>query len=269
MWAKVALWGLSAVALSIAYSLRLQPLPRFSSGRTQLRATETEAPQELFQQAETGQDPYESFTRFEKLLFKRFADSVSQELYGDSEGQFSAGDYALLMSQINEMAVSRPLPRVNEQGRSMLKRLFPSWLLPAFRVMFARPLPTFSLWMNSWVTLFTTQWLMGPSTIQDLELDDGTMGKDQLLVVEKCRFLETTGCVRTCLHTCKIPTQDFFAKDMGLPVTLKPNFTDYSCRFEFGNVPLPLEEDETIVSPCLAGCTQPTASLDTRKPCRS
>ena len=110
---------------------------------------------------------------------------------------------------------------------------------------------------------------MGPSKVQDLELEDGTIGKDQLVVVEKCLFLESTGCIRTCLHTCKILTQNFFKEDLGIPVALKPNFTDLSCRFEFGNTPIPLEEDETIVSPCLAGCSQPTATRHISKSCKS
>jgi hypothetical protein len=247
------------LALNISNGFYLQQKPRYLSWASHFSHA-TPDPERVLD------DPYTTFSSFEKLLFQRFADSVSQELYGD--WKHSAKDYAELMTQINEMAVTRPLPRVNAQGRSMLKRLFPSWLLPAFRVMFARPFPTFSLWMNTWVTLYTTRWLMGPSKIQDLELDNGTVGKDQLLVVEKCRFLESTGCVRTCLHTCKIPTQDFFCNDMGLSVALKPNFTDYSCRFEFGSTPLPLEKDNTVASPCLVGCTQPTARIDTAdKPC--
>jgi hypothetical protein len=203
-----------------------------------------------------GGDYYDGFGIFEKVLFKRFADSVSVELSGSSET--SARNYAELMGQINKMSSTRPLPIVNQQGRNMLVRLFPSWLLPAFRVMFARPFPRFSAWMNSWVTKWTTNWLMGKSEIQDLELKDGSIGKDQLLVVEKCRFLEETGCARTCLHTCKIATQSFFLEDMGIPVTLQPNFTDYSCRFEFGNVPIDITEDPEIMSqPCLSICSQP------------
>ena len=51
----------------------------------------------------------------------------------------------------------------------------------------------------------------------------------QGLLVEKCRFLETAGCARTCLHACKIPTQRFFLEEMGLPVTMLPNMTDFRC----------------------------------------
>ena len=67
--------------------------------------------------------------------------------------------------------------------------------------------------------------------IYDLELSDGTMALQQGLLVEKCRFLESSGCVQTCLHACKVPTQRFFLEEMGLPVTLRPNMTDlrYIC----------------------------------------
>ena len=51
--------------------------------------------------------------------------------------------------------------------------------------------------------------------------------KNQGLLVEKCRFLESAGCAKTCLHACKIPTQRFFLEEMGLPVTLLPNMTDF------------------------------------------
>jgi len=44
--------------------------------------------------------------------------------------------------------------------RIILLSLFPAWLLPAFKVMFARPLPTFSKRLNAAVTAWSCQWLM-------------------------------------------------------------------------------------------------------------
>lgn len=205
-------------------------------------------------QAQSG-DYYQTFSAFEKLLFRRFADSVAVELDGRASSE-PITSYSELMRMINRMTFTRPLSKVNEQGKNMLVRLFPSWLLPAYKVMFSGPFPQFSAWMNSWVTLWTTQWLMGKSTLYDLELIGGTVGKDQGLLVDKCRFLEETGCVRTCLNACKVPTQRFFLEEMGLPVTLRPNMTDLSCRFEFGIMPVPLDQDDISRSPCLAMCTQ-------------
>lgn len=207
-------------------------------------------------------DPYDSFTLFDKVLFGRFAASVAAEI---SENPSSSTDlsskrvevprnYQQLMNLINVMTTTRSMSHVHDQGKNMLKRLFPDWLLEQYKWMFAAPFPTFSAWMNSWVTHWTTNWLMGNSTIYDLELPDGTIGKQQGLLVEKCRFLETAGCVQTCLHACKVPTQRFFLEEMGLPVTLRPNMTDFSCRFEFGVAPVPLTEDPIVTSPCLGGC---------------
>ena len=152
------------------------------------------------------------------------------------------------MSQINTMASSRPLPVVNEQGKNMLVRLFPGWLLPAFALIFAQPFPTFSAWMNAWVTKWTTHWLMRPTEIIDLKFEDGSIGKDQLLVIEKCRFLESTGCAQTCLHL-QITHTGFLPQRYGYTSNTWANFTDYSCRFEFGIVPVPLEVMTLLHSP--------------------
>jgi len=210
-------------------------------------------------------DAYESFSPFEKLLFQRFADSVATEL---DDGSPSATTYSDLMAMINRMAFTRPLAQVNAQGKNMLVRLFPPWLLPMYKVLIQKPFPKFSAVMNCWVTKWTTNWLMGKSQVYDLP-DDG--GKQQGLLIEKCAFLESTGCVRTCLHACKIPTQAFFHDEMGLSVTLRPNTTDLSCRFLFGVEPMPLDLDEVRLSPCLDICSRRSQSAKTitQQPCVS
>lgn len=38
----------------------------------------------------------------------------------------------------------------------------------------------------------------------------GTNSSGTSLLVEKCLFLEQSGCIQTCIHACKIPTQRFF-----------------------------------------------------------
>ena len=72
-----------------------------------------------------------------------------------------------------------------EATRGILKTLFPGWLPPAFKVMFAKPLPIFSNKLNAWVTGITCQWLMGPSKVNDIELPDGTVAKSQGVLVER------------------------------------------------------------------------------------
>lgn len=37
------------------------------------------------------------------------------------------------------------------------------------------------------------------------------------------RYLENSGCVGMCVNMCKIPTQDFFNNEFGLPLTMTPS----------------------------------------------
>jgi hypothetical protein len=40
-------------------------------------------------------------------------------------------------------------------------------------------------------------------------------------------------CLNPGSHPCclQVPTQEFFARDMGLPLEMKPNYEDFSCQF--------------------------------------
>ena len=118
-----------------------------------------------------NEDPYDSFTFIDKILFSRFALSVAAEM---DETTTAPRNYNELMALINKMTRTRPIPVVHDQGKNMLVRLFPKWLLVQYQWMFAKPFPRFSAWMNAYVTHWSTNWLMGNSTIYDLELADGT-----------------------------------------------------------------------------------------------
>ncbi|KAG8466072.1 hypothetical protein KFE25_005642 [Diacronema lutheri] len=52
--------------------------------------------------------------------------------------------------------------------------------------------------------------------------------------IEKCRFLEGAGCKGMCIGLCKQPTELFFNRELGLPVSLVPNFEDGSCTMTWG-----------------------------------
>ncbi|KAK9864268.1 hypothetical protein WJX84_010435 [Apatococcus fuscideae] len=67
-------------------------------------------------------------------------------------------------------------------------------------------------------------------------------------------FLESSACASVCINCCKIPTQEFFRTEMGLPLRMTPNYEDYSCQFDFGVAPLPPEEDEAFHIPCFEQC---------------
>eukprot|EP01031_Cornospumella_fuschlensis_P034686 gene34685-42002_t len=198
------------------------------------------------------EDYLTSLSSLDKFLFSRFALSVSKELQLPTPPR----TYNDLIKEIDRFSRA-PLVNsslVSSRSKNMLVNLFPPGLLVAYKASFGKILPAFSAWMNTWVTWLTTQWLMGPSKVIDLEKSDGSVASDNCLLIEKCRFLETSGCIKTCINACKIPTQRFFYEEMGLAVALKPNLTDFSCRFEFGVMPLPTNEDASLQHPCLLSC---------------
>ncbi len=58
-----------------------------------------------------------------------------------------------------------------------------------------------------------------------------------------------------CVNLCKAPVQTFFTEELGMPLTMKPNFEDYSCDMVFGLTPLPIDEDDALQQPCLQECS--------------
>lgn len=138
--------------------------------------------------------------------------------------------------------------------RGILNSLFPSWLPGAFKVMFSRPFRDFSCRLNALATALTCQWLMGPCKVNDVEVDGGAVGAGMGVLVERCRYLEEAGCASICINSCKAPTQEFFARDMGLPLTMTPNYEDFSCQFSFGRTPAPQAEDEAFATQCFSQC---------------
>lgn len=60
--------------------------------------------------------------------------------------------------------------------------------------------------MNAWATVLTCQWLMGPCKVIDVEID-GKVQEAQGILIERCRFLEESGCASVCTNCCQQPTQ--------------------------------------------------------------
>ena len=110
--------------------------------------------------------------------------------------------------------------------------------------------------MNAWATWVAGTWLMGECEVNDIEID-GKILKDQGLLVKRCRFLEESGCASVCVNSCKIPTQNFFLEDMGLPLTMTPDYETHECQFDFGRKPGEQDELDAKNTPCLSRC--PTA----------
>eukprot|EP00566_Odontella_aurita_P015772 CAMPEP_0113526830 /NCGR_PEP_ID=MMETSP0015_2-20120614/960_1 /TAXON_ID=2838 /ORGANISM="Odontella" /LENGTH=284 /DNA_ID=CAMNT_0000425201 /DNA_START=161 /DNA_END=1015 /DNA_ORIENTATION=- /assembly_acc=CAM_ASM_000160 len=146
---------------------------------------------------------------------------------------------------------------VQKIAQYTLRSLFPSWLPGQFGVMFAKPFPAFSSRLNAWATMMTGTWLMGECEVNDCDVDGGSVGKDQGVLVKRCRFLEESGCASVCVNSCKIPTQNFFNENMGLPLTMTPDYETGECQFSFGLTPTEVGEFDVRNTPCLSRC--PTA----------
>lgn len=148
----------------------------------------------------------------------------------------------------------------------ILRSLVPSPVLWLTRTFFS---PTRKVCeLNAWFATLLFEWLVGPCTVTTAEVVGGD-GKSRSqrsgVHIEKCRYLEESGCVGMCINMCKLPTQAFFTQEFGIPLTMTPNFDDLSCEMVFGHLPPPLETEAAYHQPCLANqCT--TARL-TAVPC--
>ncbi|ASC69183.1 hypothetical protein XM38_001090 [Halomicronema hongdechloris C2206] len=108
--------------------------------------------------------------------------------------------------------------------------------------------------LNAWFAARLFQWLVGPCEVTEVEITDadGQVHHQRSGVqIQKCRYLAQSRCVGTCINLCKLPTQEFFSRDFAIPLTLTPNFEDYSCKMVFGQLPPSLEDEEVYGQPCL------------------
>uniref|UniRef100_A0A7S4VAG1 Beta-carotene isomerase D27-like C-terminal domain-containing protein n=3 Tax=Ditylum brightwellii TaxID=49249 RepID=A0A7S4VAG1_9STRA len=148
-------------------------------------------------------------------------------------------------------------------AQEVLKSLFPAWLLSQFIVMFAKPFPVFSAKLNALATAILGTWLMGECEVNDCEIDNPNpnsteqpppIGKNQGVLVKRCRFLEESNCASVCVNSCKIPTQKFFIENMGVPLTMTPDYETGECQFAFGLTPTTEELEGALNTPCLQRC---------------
>jgi hypothetical protein len=141
----------------------------------------------------------------------------------------------------------------------VLKSLLPAPVLTLIRTWF--PPVQWVCELNAWSATLFSAWLVGPSKVIESEIvqSTGEMRKQWSGVhIEKCRFLESSGCVGMCVNLCKLPTQAFFTEEFGIPLTMTPNFEDLSCDMVFGQMPPPLEQEPIYQQSCLVSqCSLP------------
>ncbi|KAF6146190.1 hypothetical protein GIB67_005838 [Kingdonia uniflora] len=188
---------------------------------------------------------------FDDLFLTLFRNRMVQEVGWDSEkpgydGLIEVANHLMTKGGRNNNS------ETVEAAVRILKSFFPPYLLDLYKMLVA-PLGggKVAAVMVARVTVLTCQWLMGPSTISSIDIEDGSSLRSGVLV-ERCKYLEESKCVGICINTCKIPTQTFFKDYMGVPLLMEPNYSYYSCQFKFGVVPP--TEDKTLIEPCFEIC---------------
>jgi hypothetical protein len=185
---------------------------------------------------------------FAQLFILLFTQKMSKIL-GEKTDQKGYDAFVDLSTKIMR---GRNAKQQKEIVSKILKSLIPAFVLKIIRTLFS---PTKLVCeLNAWFTTLLFQWLVGPCKVIEANISDenGEIYTQKSGVkIEKCRYLEQSGCVGMCVNMCKIPTQDFFTQDFGIPLTMIPNFEDFSCEMIFGQIPPPLETEELYHQPCL------------------
>ncbi|HEY9887276.1 MAG TPA: DUF4033 domain-containing protein, partial [Candidatus Obscuribacterales bacterium] len=134
----------------------------------------------------------------------------------------------------------------------VLRSLVPAPVLWLIRHLFA---PTQLVCeLNAWFATQLFEWLVGPCEVTTVTVPTAngqSRSQKSGVHIQKCRYLEQSRCVGMCVNMCKLPTQQFFTQDFGIPLTMTPNFEDFSCEMVFGAVPPPLETEDCYHTPCL------------------
>ena len=187
-------------------------------------------------------------TLFDRLFIWLFARKMAKAL---GKGTQLKG-YDGLVDLSKQIVQGRNAREQHELIAVILKSLIPGWVLAAIRTFFS---PTQLVCeLNAWFASVLFEWLVGPCQVAEVEVIDETGAVRQQrsgVQIEKCRYLEQSGCVGMCINMCKLPTQKFFTQDFGLPLTMTPNFEDLSCEMAFGRIPPPLEEEAAYHQSCL------------------
>ncbi|KAL1358112.1 beta-carotene isomerase D27, chloroplastic [Arachis hypogaea] len=157
-------------------------------------------------------------------------------------------DYESFVNVSKRVMERRSRAQQQEVVREVLLSMLPPGAPAQFRKLF--PPTKWAAEFNAALTVPFFHWLVGPSEVVEVEVN-GVKQKSGVHI-KKCRYLENSGCVGMCVNMCKIPTQDFFTNEFGLPLTMIPNFEDMSCDMVYGQAPPPFEEDPVSKQPCYA-----------------
>lgn len=222
--------------------------PRHRGGAVRIRCGIAEP---SGQPAPVGQKTKYNDGLFEKLfmtLFARKMEKFSRSAEVNKKKGWLDYDYDNFVDTSRGVMQGRNRIQQQEVVREVLLSMLPPGAPEQFKKLF--PPTKWAAEFNAALTVPFFHWLVGPSEVKEVEVN----GVKQMsgVLIKKCRYLENSGCVGMCVNMCKIPTQDFFTNEFGLPLTMIPNFEDMSCEMVYGQVPPPFEEDPVAKQPCFA-----------------
>ncbi|MEW5316241.1 MAG: hypothetical protein WDW38_007622 [Sanguina aurantia] len=219
-------------------------------------------------------NPFGTRTAYNDNILDRFCINIFCQKIAAKLGGGKAGfvpesptfdDDVVRLSQ--EIMRGRSSKDQRELIREILLSFLPRGIPQLFKLVF--PPSKFSAEFNALIASVACKWLVGDMEIQEADVQvSPTEFRTQSSVVhiKKCRYLEASGCVGMCVNMCKMPTQSFFTNEMGLPLTMNPNFETLSCDMIFGQTPVPLSQDAVYTQPCFpVHCS--VASAEASRPC--
>ncbi|TVU43666.1 hypothetical protein EJB05_10152, partial [Eragrostis curvula] len=216
------------------------------------------APAPMGEKTEYRDGPLErAFMGLFARKMEKFASSPSKKRKENEKRSVWEWDYESFVDVSRRVMVGRTRAQQQEAVREVLLSMLPPGAPEQFRKLF--PATRWACEFNAALTVPFFRWLVGPSEVVEVEVD-GVKQRSGVLI-KKCRYLENSGCVGMCVNMCKIPTQDFFTNEFGLPLTMNPNFEDMSCEMIYGQVPPPIEDDPVSKQPCYPNlCSMSTPS---------
>lgn len=140
---------------------------------------------------------------------------------------------------------------------NLLTAILPNFVKIFFRKQYSNDPKLVSELSVQWFGFGFLTWLVGPvePKLSQITLTDGSIQIwNSTVKLTECRYLAESGCKAACTQLCKRPTQAFFSEQLGVPLYMKPNFTDYSCELMFGVPAPPDAEDEAYLEPCYVAC---------------
>ncbi|XP_027081745.2 beta-carotene isomerase D27, chloroplastic isoform X1 [Coffea eugenioides] len=186
-------------------------------------------------------------TLFARKMEKFAAKSNKDGTPVEKKGWFDY-DYESFVDVSKRVIQGRNRTQQQQVVREVLLSMLPPGAPAQFRKLF--PPTRWACEFNATITVPFFDWLVGPSEVVEVEVN-GVKQRSGVRI-KKCRYLENSGCVGMCVNMCKIPTQDFFTDEFGLPLTMTPNFEDMSCEMVYGQAPPPFEDDPASKQPCFA-----------------